>query len=307
MSDVTILQTLDKSSGRDPKYGYYFLGPYILMLAVFLVVGYALMAIGQLLASFLLFWLGIATAAYGVLTTIGWALARYVLPGNRVTVARQIIADLHLTGTERVLDVGSGRGLYAIEAAKVLFSGNVVGIDLWDPAAVEKLTFHHQFSQPTGNTIQNAQKNATLAGVSEKARFVNMDAANLDFPDETFDLVTCGFLLSHLWRDQKGVLEELGRVLKTGGRLLIVDNVRDLTYFMLSTPHMFVLSYIRGRKARRLSRLNWLETIRHSGFRISRCQTRRGLIVAECTKGDSQPAQPPKVSTSHQSSPVRNV
>jgi ubiquinone/menaquinone biosynthesis C-methylase UbiE len=254
------------------------------MLLVFLSIGGVAAFLGLHLDIQLLFYIGMGTVAYGILTTIGWALARYVIPGNRVLVARQIIAELELSGSEQVLDVGSGRGLYAIEAARKLTSGRVIGVDIWDPAAIDKLIFHHKFSQPTGNTIENACNNAVLAGVSRKIDFINMDAAHLQFSDQTFNVVVGGFVLSHLWRDQESVLREIRRVLKVDGRMLIIDNVRDWTYFLLSTPHMFVWSYLRGRKAKRLSRKNWLNTITRSGLRVQRCRARRGIITIVCTK-----------------------
>lgn len=284
MKKIALPQTSNRYKPQLPKYGYYFLAPYISMLAVFLAVGVGAMALGFHLDSRVLYFIGIVTAAYGVLTTLGWALARYIIPGNRVKVARRIISNLSLNGSERILDVGSGRGLYAIEAAKQLSSGRVIGIDLWDPAVATKVSFHHQFSQPTGNTMLNARKNTRLADVADEVEFINMDAAHLDFPDRSFDLVTCGFVLSHLWRSQDEVLTELRRVIKDNGRLMIVDNVRDLTYFLLSTPHMFVWSYLRGRKAKRLSKRNWIEVIHRSGFNVSQWQVKKGIITIECAK-----------------------
>ena len=283
-TDITAPMTNFGGHSKSPSYGYYFFAPYILMLLVFLSVGGAAALLGRHLDNRLIYYLGVGTAAYGILTTIGWALARYVIPGNRVLVARKIIAELGLNGSEKVLDVGSGRGLYAIEAARQLTSGRVIGIDIWNPAAIDKLIFHHKFSQPTGNTIENACNNAVLAGVSHKIDFINMDAAHLQFSDQIFNVVVGGFVLSHLWRDQESVLREIRRVLKADGRVLIIDNVRDWTYCLLSTPHMFVWSYLRGRKAKRLSRNNWLNTIKRSGFDIQRCRAEKGIITLVCTK-----------------------
>jgi arsenite methyltransferase len=284
MTNIALPRTSSRTKPKPPKYGYYFFAPYIFMLFVFLAAGATGMVLGLHLDSGVVYYLGIFTALYGVLTTLGWALARYVIPGNRVTVARQIIAKLNLRGHEQTLDVGSGRGLYAIEAARMLSSGHVIGIDIWDPGAIKNLGFHHSFSQPTSNTIENARQNAKLAGVSNKVEFTNMDAAHLEFADKSFDLVTCGFVIGHLWRNQGNVLKEIRRVIKDDGRLVIIDNARDLTYFLLSTPHLFVWSYLRGRKAKRLSKQNWFNTITRSSFHISRWGMQKGIITIECTK-----------------------
>lgn len=288
MTNLTISQVRRESRTARPKYGYYYFAPYISMLAAFLCAGAAAMALGLQLQSRLIYFIGIATAVYGVLTTIGWALARYVIPGNRVTVARRIICELGLQGSEQVLDVGSGRGLYAIETAGMLTTGRVRGVDIWDPKSVDKLAFHHKLSQPTGNTIENARKNASLAGAADKVEFVNMDAAHLEFADGSFDLVICGFVIGHLWQYQDKVLTEIRRVLKCGGRIVLIDNVRDLTYFLLSCPHMFVWSYLRGRKAKRLSEQNWFKTVIRAGFDIRRWRVGKGIIIIEGHKRDNQ-------------------
>lgn len=284
MTNLTISQVRRKSRTPQPQYGYYYFAPYISMLAVFVFTGATAMTLGLQQESRLIFYIGIATAAYGALTTIGWALARYVIPGNRVTVARRIITKLALQGSEQILDVGSGRGLYAIEAARRLSTGRVHAIDIWNPKSIDQPDFHHKLSQPTGNTIENARKNALRADVADKVEFINMDAAHLEFEDESFDLVICGFVIGHLWQHQDKVLKEIRRVLKCGGRVILIDNVRDWTYFLLSTPHMFVLSYLRGRKAKRLSEQNWFKTIIRAGFDIRRWRVRKGIIIIEGQK-----------------------
>lgn len=284
MTNLTISQAGRKHRTPQPQYGYYFFAPYISMLAVFVCAGAAAMALGLQQQSRLIFYFGIATAVYGALTTIGWALARYVIPGNRVAVARRIVSKLGLQGSEQILDVGSGRGLYAIEAARRLSTGRVRAIDIWNPKSIDQLDFHHKLSQPTGNTIENARKNALRADVADRVEFINMDAAHLEFADGSFDLVICGFVIGHLWQHQDKVLTEIRRVLKCGGRVILVDNVRDLTYFLLSTPHMFVLSYLRGRKAKRLSEQNWFKTIIRAGFDIRRWRVRKGIIIIEGQK-----------------------
>jgi len=71
-------------------------------------------------------------------------VARYILPGSPVKVAGDLIKSLKLRGDEVILDVGTGRGLYAIEAAKNLSRGKVIGIDIWDPKNVHQYLYHSQ-------------------------------------------------------------------------------------------------------------------------------------------------------------------
>ena len=266
-----------------PNYGYYYFKPYMLMLLLFLLLGTVLIAWGAYQNSWFGIYLGFGIWIHGLATTIAWALARYVIPGNRVAVAH-ILSRLCLKGSEQVIDIGSGRGLYAIEAAKKLDSGNVVAIDVWDPSAVPHLKFQHKFSQPTGNTLKNAIQNAELTGVENKIKFLNMDANNIEFCGNTFDVAICGFILGHLRQHRQHAIHEVFRILKPNGRLLVVDNVRDFVYFMLSTPHLFLLSLLRNTKARQLTRKKWIEDISEAGFRIEDYSVQRGLIILCATK-----------------------
>ncbi len=266
---------------KKPSYGFYYFKPYMLMLATFVVIGLGMLFGGNRIDQPPIQFIGAAIMAYGILTTLGWALARYVIPGNRIKFAKKIAVSLSLMGDELILDVGSGRGLYAIEVAKVLTKGKVVGIDIWNKEEISNPIYHHKLSQPTGNTILNAIKNAEIEGVSEKVQFLNMDANHLQFDMNSFDIAICGFVIGHLREYGLNVLQEIKRILKPGGRLILVDNFRDITYFLLSTPHLFVLSYLRGAKARRLAKGNWITNIKSAGFNIRCCEARKGIIIVE--------------------------
>ena len=56
---------------------------------------------------------------------------------------------------------------------------------------------------------------------SPRPQFVNADLTRLPFPDQTFDCITCGYVLEHLPDAQPG-LAELSRVLVPGGRMLLI-------------------------------------------------------------------------------------
>lgn len=269
-----------------PNYGYYYFKPYMLMLLSFLFIGTVFILWGEHNNLYIWTYLGLGTGIYGLVTTAAWALARYVIPGNRVNVARTILSQHKFSGAERVIDIGSGRGLYAIEAARFLDTGKVVGIDVWVPEALPRLRFQHKFSQPTGNSIANAARNAELAGVKDKVQFINMDAGCLEFKADTFDMAICGFILGHLRNHRRQTIGEVLRVLKPGGKLVLVDNVRDFVYFLLSTPHLFLLSLIRNTKARQLTRDKWLKDISAAGFEIENYRTQKGLIILTAVKPD---------------------
>lgn len=125
----------------------------------------------------------------------------------------RMLAMIPWTGAENVLDVGTGRGLLAIGAAKKLTTGRSVGIDIWSPRDL------------TDNTADGFLENAELEGVAERVEVRNADARRLPFPDGSFDVVLSNVCLHNI-PDAKGradACREIGRVLKPGGVALVSD------------------------------------------------------------------------------------
>ena len=104
----------------------------------------------------------------------------------------------------RVLDVGTGTGMLAIEFAKGIPTVEVVGLDLSDVA------------------LELARDNAQRSRVSSRVSFEKGDAEDMPFEDDTFDLVISGNTL-HLLKNPVRMFNEIQRVLKPGGRFLVSD------------------------------------------------------------------------------------
>jgi ubiquinone/menaquinone biosynthesis C-methylase UbiE len=141
---------------------------------------------------------------------VRWA-ARYDLLIWFLTLGRErrfrekLLVPARLRPGESVLDVGCGTGSLAIAAKRqVGASGSVQGID------------------PSPEMIARARHKAQKAKLD--ISFSNGSAESLVFSDGQFDVVLSTVMLHHLRKDARGVaVAEMKRVLKPGGRLLVVD------------------------------------------------------------------------------------
>ena len=125
--------------------------------------------------------------------------------------ARGMIRDLLLGGNELVLDVECGRGHFAVPAAKRLGTGAVVGLDTWNPRRV------------TGNSPWSLSANALAEGVSDRLRAVKGSPSLMPFADSTFDVAATCLGFPRAGRHEvDGVVSEMARVLKPGGRLAVL-------------------------------------------------------------------------------------
>jgi arsenite methyltransferase len=105
---------------------------------------------------------------------------------------------------ERVLDLGSGAGTDSLIAAQMVGErGHVTGIDM------------------TPEMLAKARAAAAEMGVTN-VEFVESEAEQLPFPDESFDVVISNGVID-LIPDKDAVFAELFRVLAPGGHIQIAD------------------------------------------------------------------------------------
>ena len=104
----------------------------------------------------------------------------------------------------RVLEIGCGLGTDGAQFAKA--GADYTGVDLTDAA------------------VELAQKRFELFGLP--GTFRTADAERLDFPDDSFDIVYSHGVLHHT-PDTAGAVKEVHRVLKPGGRAVVMLYHRD--------------------------------------------------------------------------------
>lgn len=144
------------------------------------------------------------------------ATACWMYWGSRVGKLNErdsLLNRIQWKGDERVLDIGCGRGLMLIGAARRLTTGSAVGVDIW------------QKEDLSGNSPEVPLKNAELEGVAGRVSVETADMRRLPFDDGSFDVVVSRAAIHNLYSaaDRAAAIREIARVLRPGGRALISD------------------------------------------------------------------------------------
>jgi SAM-dependent methyltransferase len=132
-----------------------------------------------------------------------------------------MISRVAWKGDERVLDIGTGRGLLLIAAAKKLDrGGQAVGIDIWRQEDL------------TDNSLAALQANVAAERVGEKVVLMTEDARTLSFPDASFDVVLSLYCIHNIEDEveQRKACFEIARVLRPGGRALVGEYIPTHSY-----------------------------------------------------------------------------
>jgi SAM-dependent methyltransferase len=168
-------------------------------------------------------------------TTHEWGPAPEFV-GPRHELRERLLLDLLLSARPGpdVLDAGAGQGTLAARLARLGFE--VTSTDA-SPAAVAVLR-------------------ERLPG-----RVFEADVTSLPFPDSSFDAAVLGEVLEHV-EDDRGALEEIARVLRSGGVLALS---------VPANPKLFGPSDVWAGHVRRYTRPALLDACASAGFRVDRC------------------------------------
>ena len=156
------------------------------------------------------------------------------------------LVDLLPNNHGLVLDGGCGAGRTSIAVARGLAGANVVALDRFDSDYIE------------GGGRALLDRNLRLAGVAERVRVQPGDLTGLPFDDACFDAAVSAHAIDHLGGAKETGLREMWRVLKPGGRFLLVVWVPGWTMFAVANMLSFALTTRRA----------WLSMARRIGFEV---------------------------------------
>jgi ubiquinone/menaquinone biosynthesis C-methylase UbiE len=147
-------------------------------------------------------------------------LMLYFSKVTKLKEREKLLNLIEWSGRELVLDVGCGRGLMLVGAAKRLSSGKAIGIDIW------------QQKDQAKNSASAVLANAEYESVKDRVEVKTADMRQLPFPENHFDVVVSNWAVHNLEleTDRQNALSEIVRVLKPGGVVVLSDIAHQAQY-----------------------------------------------------------------------------
>ncbi len=173
----------------------------------------------------------------------GYLIVRTTTRADRTTLP---MVDLLQGDHDLVLDAGCGAGRTTLSLGRVLKRGQIVALDRFDADYIDA----------GGRDL--LENNLRLAGLTDRVRIETGDLTRLPFEDQTFDTAVSAHALDHLGPEKGQGMREVLRVLKPGGRLLVVASVPGWATFAIVNMLSLLL----------MGKVGWRSLARTSGFEI---------------------------------------
>ena len=157
---------------------FYIIGGIGVLAAVLAVLSFYVLHVAVLGVLFTV----ITIAILVLLIWITWIRRQYAFGGGGIMeqVHRVVLSHLDYDGEGKILEVGCGSGALTIRSALTWPKAKVIGVDYWGAV--------YNYSKAL------CEKNAAREGVASRCVFQHGDAKQLDFPDESFDVVISNYV-----------------------------------------------------------------------------------------------------------------
>ncbi len=140
-------------------------------------------------------------------------LNRLLSMGIDVQWRKKVVKKAKEVEPKAILDVATGTGDLAIALAQGIPNAKITGFDL------------------SAGMLNEGRKKVQEKHLEKQIEMIQGDAENMPFPDNSFNVVTVAFGVRNFENLEKG-LNELYRVLKPGGKLLILEFSKPETFPM---------------------------------------------------------------------------
>ena len=130
--------------------------------------------------------------------------------------------DLYKAGRYKVLDAGCGAGRTTVSISKTSPEVDIVAFDRFDADYIDE----------GGKAL--LRNNLTIAGIASRVKIEQGDITSMPFADNSFDASVSSYMFDHLGKNKLPALKEMWRVLKPGGRFLLIIVVRGYASFALA-------------------------------------------------------------------------
>jgi demethylmenaquinone methyltransferase / 2-methoxy-6-polyprenyl-1,4-benzoquinol methylase len=174
-------------------------------------------------------------------------LNRFLSAGVDIGWRKAALAELAESKPALILDVATGTGDFALMSYKILKPEQITGVDISE------------------GMLNVGRKKVAEAGLTDKISLHLGDSENLQFPDHSFDALTVAFGVRNFENLEKG-LKEFHRVLKPGGKLLILEFSKPQTPFryLFNFYFKYILPVVGRLVSRDMSAYSYLpESVKH--------------------------------------------
>jgi demethylmenaquinone methyltransferase / 2-methoxy-6-polyprenyl-1,4-benzoquinol methylase len=148
-------------------------------------------------------------------------LNRFLSAGIDVGWRKKAIRELISLHPKNILDVATGTGDFAITSYQILKPEKITGIDISE------------------GMLDIGRKKIAKSGLENSIELLHGDSEAILFPDDSFDAVTVAFGVRNFENLEQG-LSEIKRVLKPGGKLIVLECTRPSAPVIKQLYHFYM-------------------------------------------------------------------
>lgn len=163
-------------------------------------------------------------------------LNRFLSAGIDIGWRKKAIKQLILAKPQKILDVATGTGDFAITSYEILKPEKIIGIDISD------------------GMLDIGRKKIAKAGLENSIELINGDSEAILFDDNSFDAVTVAFGVRNFENLEKG-LSEIKRVLKPGGKLIVLECTKP-SLSVLKQLYNFYMKFVTPKIGKIIAKNN---------------------------------------------------